>query len=64
MDVPDVMSWLIDAVDSSEKAERQAEFNFLQNDARLFIVAGRYVRLIAAKLKSPCEINAYEISLL
>jgi hypothetical protein len=41
MEVPDVMSWLIDATSNSKGAERKVEVDLLENDSRLIIVAGR-----------------------
>jgi hypothetical protein len=43
MEVPDVMSWLIEASEKSEKSQREAEQTLLQSDSRLIIVAGRQV---------------------
>ncbi len=42
MEVPDVMSWLIDATAKSEESQRRAEEDLLESDSRLIIVAGRY----------------------
>jgi hypothetical protein len=41
MEVPDVMSWLIESCEKSEKGRREAEQAILQCDSRLIIVAGR-----------------------
>lgn len=41
MEVPDVMSWLIDSSKSSGKAQSHADEILLQSDSRLLIVAGR-----------------------
>jgi cytochrome P450 len=40
MEVPDVMSWLIDATAKSEESQRRAEEDLLESDSRLIIVAG------------------------
>jgi tryprostatin B 6-hydroxylase len=41
MDVPDVMSWLIDYAAKAAPTERTAEEDLLESDSRLIIVAGR-----------------------
>lgn len=41
LDVPDVMSWLIDSAEKAQGKERKAEEDLLHNDSRLIIVAGR-----------------------
>lgn len=41
MDVPDVMSWLIDDAEKASPPQRQAEEKLLESDSRLIIVAGR-----------------------
>lgn len=41
LEVPDVMSWLIDAAAKAAPAERKKEQELLESDSRLIIVAGR-----------------------
>lgn len=41
MEVPDVMSWLIDAAAQAAPAQRKDEEDLLESDSRLIIVAGR-----------------------
>jgi hypothetical protein len=41
MEVPDVMSWLIEYGEKTDKGQRDAEQAILQCDSRLIIVAGR-----------------------
>jgi hypothetical protein len=41
MEVPDVMSWLIDATVKCEDSQRRVEEELLNSDSRLIVVAGR-----------------------
>jgi hypothetical protein len=41
MEVPDVMSWLIDAAAKAPPATQKEEEGLLESDSRLIIVAGR-----------------------
>jgi hypothetical protein len=41
MEVPDVMSWLIDFAAKVDKKDQKSEEMVLQADSRLIIVAGR-----------------------
>lgn len=41
MEIPDVMSWLIEYGEKCDKGRRNAEQAILQCDSRLIVVAGR-----------------------
>lgn len=41
MDVPDLMSWLIESSEKTEKSQRKASEALLESDSRLIVVAGR-----------------------
>jgi hypothetical protein len=41
MEVPDAMSWLIDAGAKAAPQEKKVEEDLLQSDSRLIIVTGR-----------------------
>lgn len=45
MEVPDVMSWLIESSEKGERKQREAGQTLLQSDSRLIIVAGRQVNI-------------------
>ena len=44
MEIPDVMSWLIEYGEKCDKGRRNAEQAILQCDSRLIVVAGRRVK--------------------